>query len=163
MSLEMQLSVMPVDEFNISRIAQMTQKTNQFNLTTRRLTEQEIKDCVKSGWRIFCISVKDKFGDNGITGAIFITPSDHIDNLLLSCRILGKGIEQTFVAYVLNHLHQQGAKSFTACYLPTKKNTQTADFYDKFGFTVTEENKGYKKYKIVITDEIPIKEYYHIN
>ena len=162
-SLEMEISIMPVDEFNISRIAQMTQKTNQFNLTTHRLTEQEVRDFVNDGWRIYCISVKDKFGDNGITGAIFVTPSNHIDNLLLSCRILGKGIEQAFVAYVLNHLREQGNNSFTACYIPTKKNVQTADFYDKIGFSLDEEKDGQKNYHVVLEKEIPIKDYYHIN
>lgn len=162
-SLEMVLTIMKVDDFNISRIAQMTQKTNQFNLTTRRLTEQEIRDEVNNGWNIFCISVKDKFGDNGITGAIFITPDNHIDNLLLSCRILGKGIELAFVSYVLNSLYENGAHSFSATYIPTKKNGQTADFYDKMGFSLTSEKDGIKEYQIDMTENFTIKKYYHIN
>ena len=162
-SLEMVLHVVPVDDFNIGRIAQMTQKTNQFNLTTHRMTEQDIRDDVKEGWNIYCISVKDKFGDNGITGALFITPDNHIDNLLLSCRILGKGIEQAFLSYVLNTLHRNGADKFTASYIPSKKNMQTADFYERFGFILTNDTEDGKSYVLEMTEELPIKNYYQIN
>ena len=162
-SLEMVLHVVPVDDFNIGRIAQMTQKTNQLNLTTHRMTEQDIRDDVKEGWNIYCISVKDKFGDNGITGALFINPDNHIDNLLLSCRILGKGIEQAFLSYVLNTLHRQGAAKFTASYIPSKKNMQTADFYERFGFILTNDTEDGKSYVLEMTEELPIKNYYQIN
>lgn len=161
-SLDIELSILLADEFNISRIAQMTQKTNQFNLTTHRMTEQEVKDKLSEGWLIYCLSVSDRFGDNGITGAIFITPTHHIDNLLLSCRILGKGIEQAFVSFILNRLHAVGVESVTARYLPTKKNGQTADFYDRLGFKSTRHDSVGKDYQIKLTEDLPIKDYYQI-
>jgi FkbH-like protein len=161
-SLQIEITISPADEFNIGRIAQMTQKTNQFNLTTHRLTEQEIRQKIDEGWRVLCLSVKDRFGDNGITGAIFITPVNHIDNLLLSCRVLGKGIEQAFVSFVRNTLHSEGINTVSACFSPSAKNEQAANFYDKLGFYITCEDNGTKQYKIELDSELQIKKYYHI-
>ncbi len=73
-SLDIQITIEAANEFNIQRIAQMTQKTNQFNLTTQRYTDADVRGFVDSGWKVWCISVADKFGDNGITGAIMVTP-----------------------------------------------------------------------------------------
>lgn len=160
-SLGIEIEVSAANDFNIGRVAQMTQKTNQFNLTTHRLTEQDIRQQLTNGWRVFCISVRDRFGDNGITGAIFITPEHHIDNLLLSCRILGKGIEQAFVSYVLNLLREEGNNIITASYIPSAKNGQTANFYDSLGFTLTSEENG-KDYRLVLSQALPIKPYYQI-
>ena len=88
-SLDIQITVEAANEFNIQRIAQMTQKTNQFNLTTHRYTDIDIYGFVESGWKVWCSNVADKFGDNGITGAIMVKPNGEIDSFLLSCRILG--------------------------------------------------------------------------
>ncbi|MCR4768697.1 MAG: HAD-IIIC family phosphatase [Bacteroidaceae bacterium] len=161
-SLNINIIITPANSFNVSRIAQMTQKTNQFNLTTIRLTEQEINQQLADGWKIYCISVSDKFGDNGITGAIFITPSNHIENLLLSCRILGKGIEEAFVQYILNYLHREGIKQITAEYRPSPKNSQTADFYERLGFNLSEESINNKLYNKTLEQEVSIKNYYNI-
>ena len=139
----------------------MTQKTNQFNLTTQRLTEQDIREQIDRGWEIYCLSVSDKFGDNGITGAIFISPDHHIDNLLLSCRILGKGIEQAFVSSILNRIRNNGIKEVTAQYVPSKKNGQTSEFYDKLGFKLISDSEN-KNYMLELSDELPIKDFYNI-
>ena len=161
-SLEIEITLLEANDFNISRIAQMTQKTNQFNLTTHRQTEQDIRQHLAEGWRIWCISVSDRFGDNGITGAIFITPKHHIDNLLLSCRILGKGIEKAFVNVVLNLLRENGIHKVSASYVPSAKNAQTADFYDSLGFALLSQNEQGKQYHKALADEQSVKDYYHI-
>lgn len=64
-SLDIQITIEAANEFNIPRIAQMTQKTNQFNLTTKRYTDADVRTFMQNGWKIWCISVADKFGDNG--------------------------------------------------------------------------------------------------
>lgn len=136
-SLEMELGIFPMDEFNVSRIAQMTQKTNQFNLTTHRYTEPDLRRFSEEGWLVYCLSVKDRFGDNGITGAILLRPlamAYEIDTFLLSCRILGKGIESAFLSVVLNRLRERGIREVRASYSPTAKNGQVASFYDNEGF-----------------------------
>ncbi len=162
-SLNIQITIESANEFNIPRIAQMTQKTNQFNLTTKRYTDADVRRFVDEGWKIWCISVADKFGDNGITGAILVNGSV-IDSLLLSCRILGKGIEKAFLKRVLSLLKERGADSVKAEYLPTLKNVQVADFYDKCGFTCLSENEGEKSYEIDLKKaDLKIEKYYHIN
>ena len=160
----MTLSLEKADAFNIPRIAQMTQKTNQFNLTTHRYTESDIKERVDSGWNIWCIGVKDKFGDNGITGVIMLN-EEKIDSLLLSCRILGKGIEFALVKTVLKMVKDSGCKWVDAEYLPTAKNAQVADFYDKCGFSCFQMSQdGRKSYSIDLNKaDLNVKPYYSIN
>lgn len=164
-SLGINIKIMPVDNFNIQRIAQMTQKTNQFNLTTKRYSDIEIKQMSEHGMRIWCISVSDRFGDNGITGAIFVNAKVEIDNLLLSCRILGKGIENAFIKSILNLLKQDGFIEVRSSYIPTAKNQQVANFYENCGFTMTSENdNGSKNYYLNLeATDFAIEDYYHID
>ncbi len=163
-SLDIQIKIEQANDFNISRIAQMTQKTNQFNLTTKRYTESDIWQFLENDWRIWCISVSDKFGDNGITGCIMVN-GDSIDSLLLSCRILGKGIEKAFVKYILYALKESGLKTIYAQYIPTAKNMQVATFYDVNGFECFAElENGTKEYRIDLDAvTLEIEEYYHIS
>ena len=141
----------------------MTQKTNQFNLTTKRYTDADIRTFLQKGWKIWCISVADRFGDNGITGCILVN-GDTIDSFLLSCRILGKGIEKAFIKKILSLLKDSGVNSVWAHYIPTAKNAQVKDFYECCGFPcVTEETDGKKSYVLDLQDaDLSIKEYYHI-
>lgn len=174
-SLDIHLDIMPMDAFNLQRIAQMTQKTNQFNLTTRRYTDADLQRMASDGCRIWCISVSDRFGDNGITGCIIVRNagegqgSDNraaadIDTLLLSCRILGKGIEQAFVKTILQTLKHDGLKELTATYIPTAKNAQVAEFYDQCGFNLTSEHDGTKHYTLSLDEaQLDTPDYYHIN
>lgn len=163
-SLDIQITIEAANEFNIQRIAQMTQKTNQFNLTTHRYTEADVRGFVDEGWKVWCISVADKFGDNGITGAIMVKPDGEIDTFLLSCRILGKGIEIAFVKKILAMLAEGGMETLSTKYLPTAKNAQVKDFWEKAGFTcVAETEDGSKEYLLALKDaDTEIKEFYHI-
>ena len=163
-SLDIQITIEEANDFNIPRIAQMTQKTNQFNLTTKRYTDADVRSFVERGWKIWCISVADKFGDNGITGCIMVN-GDTIDSFLLSCRILGKGIERAFLNKILSILRGSGIKSVWAHYAPTAKNAQVKDFYDRCGFHCeTEDIEGNKSYLIDLdAADLNVKDYYHIN
>lgn len=162
-SLNLQLTIESANEYNIPRIAQMTQKTNQFNLTTKRYTDSDIKGFVSNGWKIWCISVADKFGDNGITGCIMID-GVKIDSLLLSCRILGKGIETAFVKRVLKILKESGVQELEARYIPTAKNSQVKEFWELCGFSCSKEEKfGEKDYLLDLSKaDLSIQDYYHI-
>jgi FkbH-like protein len=143
-----------MNEMNITRFAQMTQKTNQFNLTTKRYTETDLKNLAANGARIFGLRVKDRFGDNGLTGLCITSPPTPlqnergvvIDTFLLSCRILGKGIENAFLQYVLMKLKEEGVKTVSAKYIKTLKNSQVADFYEKNGFTLENSDEEIKNY-----------------
>lgn len=162
-SLKMKVTVESADEFNIPRIAQMTQKTNQFNLTTRRYTDADVRNFIENGWKIWCISVEDRFGDNGITGTVFLD-GDRIDTLLLSCRILGKGIETAFVKTVLGLIKAEGVDKVYAEYIPTAKNSQVSDFYSKCGFTLTGQTpEGNRTYEIDLRGaDLSLEDYYNI-
>ena len=161
-SLDIQMTIERANEFNIQRIAQMTQKTNQFNLTTKRYTDANIRQFLVDGWRIWCLRVTDKFGDNGITGCIMVTPNGDIDTLLLSCRILGKGIEYAFTKEILLLLKRERTM-LTASYIPTAKNAQVADFYEKIGFSLMSEKNGIKNYSLKLSNvNLQIEDYYHI-
>ncbi len=168
-SLEMELAIMPANDFNRGRIAQMAQKTNQFNLTTRRYSEDDIKRMEDDGWIIYCVNVSDRFGDNGITGAIFLNPNDKpsvtIDSLLLSCRILGKGIEFAFLNSILNLLRESGVERVYAEYITTAKNAQVADFYDRAGFALIKEDcsNSHRLYEMKLDGKKEIKPYYKIS
>ncbi len=139
---------------NLTRVSQMTQKTNQFNLTTKRYTEAEIYELVKQNALVFSVGVKDKFGDSGITGAAIVTFESEkvafIDSFLLSCRILGKDIENIFLDLIKNELNKIGVSRLNANYIKTKKNGQTEDFFERNGFTLEDVTEFTKKYHFMI-------------
>jgi FkbH-like protein len=150
----------------ISRFSQMTQKTNQFNLTTKRYNESELSKLIEKNYILTTLQVRDKFGDHGITAAIIIKldgSSAEIDSLLLSCRILGRGIENALLKLHLNLLFELGVKNVIARYFPTKKNIQTENFYDLNGFELIEVNEnGDKKYLFNIKNKLKIEKYFKI-
>jgi FkbH-like protein len=168
-SLEIVLDIQELNSMNLSRIAQMTQKTNQFNLTTKRYTEEDISTFASQGAKIFCISVSDKFGDSGITGAIIVmidkqNKTADIDSFLLSCRILGKNIEIVFLKYVLQQLKTNGILQVMATFVPTAKNKQVSDFYETNNFllTSTDINES-KHYSCVLANmDLQIADLYSI-
>ena len=162
-SLDIQIIIEAVNEFNIQRIAQMTQKTNQFNLTTKRYTDADIRNFMTNGWKIWCISVADKFGNSGITGCAMVN-GNKIDTFLLSCRILGKGIEIAFAKTLFKIFVSEGMLELKAQYIPTTKNMQVKDFYDKLGFScIMEKENGNKEYALNLSSmDFSVKKYYHI-
>jgi FkbH-like protein len=137
-SLSTVVKIIPVDNFTLPRIAQLTQRTNQWNMTTRRYTEEEIKNLDSNGkTMIVSISSTDKFGDNGTVGVGIVkrdTEVWEIDTYLLSCRVIGRGIEQTLLWYILDSAKRDGVKFVKARFIPTKKNEVAKDFYKEQGF-----------------------------
>jgi FkbH-like protein len=166
--LEIKITVEKMNKLNIVRFAQMTQKTNQFNLTTKRYTEFDIQAFSDNGNWVYGLRVKDRFGDNGITGLIMIELNDqntYIDTLLLSCRILGKDIEYAFTNYLLNKLKTFGFEHVKATYIRTTKNNQVEEFYEKIGFEpnkILQDRKEYilnlKKIDFVVSDLYQVEE-----
>lgn len=165
-NLEMILEIKEINDSTLSRVVQLIQKTNQFNLTTKRYTDVEILNFLELGYQIYTLNVKDKFGDNGLTGVIIIqvnNTSAFIDTLLLSCRILGKGIEKAFVYKILQLLKKQGIEKVLAKYIPSPKNLQVADFYNTLGFDEQKEDVN-KIYTISLNSmDLPIAPYYNFN
>lgn len=166
-SLDIVVDIFTADDSNIARLAQMTQKTNQFNLRTQRYNEEDLIFKINSGSYIYCANVKDKYGDNGITIACVIDEKeDHLflDSYLLSCRILGREIEKITLLSIIKKLVDRTNKPLRAEFVPSSKNVMTKDFLDKIGFILEDEaDNGIKKYLFSQKQEIEIKEYYTLN
>ena len=153
-SLDMVLTIKRNEESHIARISEMTQKTNQFNLTTLRMTEEQVKGLLP--WiDIYTLSVKDKYGDHGITGVCMVL-NNQITNYLLSCRILGKGIEYAFMDYVIADLFSRNNWYVFGRYIPSEKNKQTELFYPKIGFKFEYQNVNGVIYYIDIPEYKPM-------
>jgi len=145
-SLEMELEIRFPDAFSIPRVAQLTQRTNQFNLTTRRYSESDIKDLINSGESdVIYLRLKDKFGDSGIIGTCILKYKDEktvFDTFLLSCRVLGRGVEDAFLTQTLKLAKKQGCKVAIGEYYATRKNAQVEHFYNKQGFDEMNEKQS---------------------
>lgn len=137
-SLEIKVSLEAANNFSIQRIAQLTQKTNQMNLTTRRYSESDIRSSMeKNSSLVYYVSAKDRLCDNGIIGVIILKTKDEeclIDTFLLSCRVIGLTIEQSMLAFIQEKAQERGCKVLIGEYIPTKKNKLVADFYEKAKF-----------------------------
>ncbi len=140
-SLQMQLIVSRFDQIGLSRTVQLINKTNQFNLTTRRYTEAEVQDVMRDP-RAFGLQLRltDRFGDNGIIAVVIGKLLDDdgllIDTWLMSCRVLGRQVEQATLNLVAAAAKQLGARRLIGEYLPTKKNSMVKDHYTKLGFVL---------------------------
>jgi FkbH-like protein len=136
--LELEVRIEPAQPFSIPRIAQLTQRTNQMNLTTRRYTEAQVEALAGDpNWRVVSVAAKDRFGDHGIIGVMFIRLEEgncHIDNFLMSCRVLGLNIEQYVIAYAAAVARQAKSKTLVGEFIPTAKNKVAAEMYPKLGF-----------------------------
>ena len=147
--LDIQVKMKKTSEFLIPRISQLTLKTNQFNLTTKRYQEEEIRNFANNDkFIVGCAQVLDKFGDNGITGVYIINKEDkvwNIDTFLLSCRIMGRGVENGILSQILIDAKNNGIEEIRANFIPTKKNKPAENFLSDFGF---EKNDDYWIYKL---------------
>lgn len=163
-NLNIEITISKANKFNIGRIAQMTQKTNQFNLTTHRYSEHDINQFIAGNAGVYCLGVKDKFGDSGISGLAIIGFDDNrnasIDTFLLSCRILGKNIEFAFIDFLLDKLQKKGVRKVFGAYISTTKNIQVAGFYEQVGFELSDSNDSIKNYKIDLSNYKSIKNHH---
>jgi FkbH-like protein len=139
-TLDLKIAFSPVRPDDFSRVTQLINKTNQFNLTTIRRTLEEVRALAQSqNHRIYSLHVWDKFGDYGLTGVVIIEISPNcktwdINSLMLSCRILGRGVEAALLAALAADARAEGATEFVGSYIPTKKNSLCATFLAEHGF-----------------------------
>tara|TARA_B100000902_G_scaffold399326_1_gene469628 strand:- start:987 stop:2723 length:1737 start_codon:yes stop_codon:yes gene_type:complete len=147
LSLEMNFS--NGNNFDLKRLVQMTQKTNQFNLTVLRQSENELKKKLSSKkYLVYAFSLKDKFGDYGTVGLcqIKIVKNDTvlIENLLMSCRVMGRNAEQSFLNEIIKTLNKQGYNKIYGLYSKGQKNQIVENFYEKNGFVKNDKDKSFK-------------------
>jgi FkbH-like protein len=151
-SLGLSLSIQWNQEISVPRAAQMTQKTNQFNLTTKRYTESDIVRMLDDPeYEIAVFSVSDHYGDYGVTGMSIIhikNSTTIIDSLLMSCRVIGRNVELAFFDELVKILLNKNIKTILGSYRSTPKNKQVEAFYDGLGFTCTASNELQKDFII---------------
>lgn len=139
-SLNMVSEVKPFDDFSLPRVAQLTQRSNQFNLRTIRYTEADIDRLRKSDdWITISFQLRDKFGNHGLIGLIILKKLDadgaFIDTWIMSCRVLKRGMEEFIVNEMARQARDHGLKRLVGEYLPTPKNSMVKNLYGDVGFS----------------------------
>ncbi|MGN0683010.1 MAG: HAD-IIIC family phosphatase [Oscillospiraceae bacterium] len=145
-SLEMTAQIGDFSEVNIPRITQLTNKSNQFNLTTKRYTQSEMEQCAKSPDYIrLSGQLSDKFGDNGIVSVVIGRKEQsalHIELWLMSCRVLKRDMEFAMLDTLVEQCKAAGITEIFGYYYPTKKNGMVASLYETFGFEKISDDNG---------------------
>jgi FkbH-like protein len=145
-SLEMQVEMGPFNDTVLPRVVQLIGKTNQFNLTSRRHPDQEVRRMMASSdfWTHY-FKLSDRFGDNGLIG-VMIAKKDaddssiwEIDTWLMSCRVIGRQLEEFMLATLVEAAKARGVRAIRGIYMPTAKNSIVADLYPRLGFTREKE------------------------
>ena len=134
-----------------ARTAQLTQKTNQFNVLTRRYSAEELARLQdQPGQRIYTFEVADRFGDAGQVGVVMVEvdgETARIDNLLMSCRVMGRAIEDGVLAAIEDRLHSEGVRHLTAAYERSERNTPVEGLFDRLGFQRLDATEGGAAYR----------------
>jgi FkbH-like protein len=160
-SLDMTITFQPFDATGRARIVQLINKSNQYNLTTRRYTEPEVIEAENAA-DVFTLQVRlaDIFGDNGMISVVICRPTPagsseaatwEIDTWLMSCRVLGRRVEHMVLRELLDHAHAAGIEKIVGTYRPTDRNKLVVDHYAKLGFTkIREEDSGLTRWELSV-------------
>lgn len=143
--------VLTFERFNpdkhLARAAQLTQKTNQFNLTTRRFGEADLRAAHQQGAAVYLASLKDRFGEYGRIAMALIEPAVapgvcDLAVFLMSCRVIGRGVEDSFLRLAMQEMQQRGFERMTARFIPTARNAVSKDFLARAGLQETSRDEG---------------------
>lgn len=146
-SLDMQARVEPFNDFNTPRVAQLTQRSNQFNLRTIRYSEDDVRHLAQNSEVIdLAFSLSDRFGDHGLIAVVVMRPLDSdtlfVDTWLMSCRVLKRGMERFTLNQMVAQARSRGYKRIMGEYIPTSKNAMVAEHYPSLGFSSFEQGKS---------------------
>jgi FkbH-like protein len=162
-SLEMEMRVTPFDSVGQARITQLINKTNQFNLTTRRYAERDVEAAMADKDTVtFQIRLTDKYGDNGMIAVVIAKPSSRpgelmIDTWLMSCRVLGRQVEQATLNLLVDEAQRRGYRAVIGEFRPTEKNGLVRDHYAKLGFEEDGSNDdGSSFWRLPIETYVPM-------
>ncbi len=160
-SLEMTITFQPFDATGRARIVQLINKSNQYNLTTRRYTDPEVAEA-ENDPEVFTLQVRlaDIFGDNGMISVVICRPAQaavwEIDTWLMSCRVLGRKVESMVLREILSHARAAGVRKLTGTYRPTDRNKLVVDHYARLGFTrVGEDDSGLTRWELLVEGAEP--------
>jgi FkbH-like protein len=164
--LDIRVRLAIVNEPEIPRVSQLTLRTNQFNLTTRRLQQADVRGLVADpAWWVLAIHSGDRFGENGLVGVVLARRDGaavHLDSFVLSCRVFSRGIEHTCLASVLRHARDTGADEVFGSYRPTAKNGAVKDFYPRYGFVPFADDDATITFRHDLVDIIAPPEHVHL-
>jgi FkbH-like protein len=153
-SLEMEATIEEIGSSNMERVVTMLGKTNQFNLTTRRHSRAQVQAMLGLSDSIpLALRLRDKFGDQGIIAVLLAIPSGDngtlvVDNFLVSCRALGRGVEDALWAAMLRRANRQRMRRVEAEYIPTARNSIVASLYDRLGLQRIEHSSSSTRYQL---------------
>jgi FkbH-like protein len=165
-SLHMTVTAGPIDAMSPARATQLINKTNQFNLTTRRMSETEVEAAMRDPDVVTLqVRLADRFGDNGMIAVLLARTSGReaeIDLWLMSCRVLGRRVEEACLNLLVEELRARGVERLIGIYRPTPKNAMVADLYPRLGFTQHRESEaGETRWKLELAryepHEVPMR------
>jgi FkbH-like protein len=161
-SLDLRMSIEAITSRTLDRAHQMLQKTNQFNVTTRRHSRADLERLLDDGALGLTITVADRFGDQGIVGLAIATrsgPRAEIDSFLLSCRALGRGAELALWSELIRRLIDHGITEVHATYERTAKNEQVMDLFDRFSMTLESADERRRSYRATLPLDAPFPDW----
>ncbi|MCR5485906.1 MAG: HAD-IIIC family phosphatase [Lachnospiraceae bacterium] len=161
-SLEMTAEAKPFDAFHYPRIAELSQRSNQFNLRTVRYLEDEIRHLAEDeGYLTRYFMLRDRFGDYGLISAVILKKLEggraFIDTWFMSCRVLKRGMEEYIMNEIVSLCRKEGIGQIIGEYLRTSKNDMVSGLYDRLGFT----NEGEGRYLLEVKDYRPFPTFIH--
>ncbi len=160
-SLMMEATIAQFNSTDAPRLAQLINKSNQFNLTTRRRTEADVLDVMKDPQRVaFSVRLKDRFGDHGLISIVIGEKAGEtmkIDTWLMSCRVLKRQVEETVLNELALLAALRGCNRLEGIYLPTAKNEMVRDFYKRMGFALTAEDAARREFELNLAVYRPVE------
>lgn len=163
--LQLEAAVEPVSEMNLSRVAQLVNKTNQFNLTAKRYTEEQLRQVASlTGAWGGAFRLRDRLGSYGLVSVLLCKPGSdtsewEIDLWLISCRALGRQLERFMFGRMIEAAANNGVRRITGIYRPTEKNSLVANLYEKLGFRKLHESREHAIYSIEVSERPQIATY----
>jgi FkbH-like protein len=166
-SLEMRSVISEFTPVDVPRISQLINKSNQFNVTTRRRTEAEVEALISDpDYYAFSVRLADKFGDNGLISVVIVKVAGEtaiVDTWLMSCRVLKRQMEDEVANEIVRLAKQRGCTTVIGHYLPSEKNGMVRDLFPRMGFSLVEETPERVTYQLVIKEYEPTKTHIQID
>ncbi|MCV2349763.1 HAD-IIIC family phosphatase [Paucibacter sp. Y2R2-4] len=169
--LEMKAQLHAINDADLLRVVQLLGKTNQFNLTTKRYSIEQVRDLVTNESSVcFSLRLQDRFSDHGLVGILIakpmpksVHPTLFIDSFLLSCRVIGRTVEQSMMQTLIQRARHLGYQRIIGQYCPTQKNQLVATIYLELGFKLTaNDHLGSKWFELRLEDTPNLKTYVSI-
>jgi FkbH-like protein len=155
--------IRPFDEASMERITQLTNKTNQFNVTTRRVTMAQMQALAADRNAITrSVRLNDCFGDHGLICVFSATIAEGtmtIQDWLMSCRVLKRGVEQLVFNEVLDEARRRGVREIIGIYLPTERNGLVKDLFPDLGFVPDGQVEGGSRWKMEVATAKPMEHF----